>query len=671
MHEEGIGRGTVLRITCPAQPDLEAEFSAVQRARVMSHLSIHFRLAMDRIGRYEIVSELGRGAMGIVYRAHDTRIARDVAIKTIKLADQVAPDEMQGLRERLFREAQSAGRLSHPGIVTIYDIAEENGIAYITMEFVEGRTLEELMNAGEVGDLKAVAQLVDQMARALDYAHARQIVHRDAKPSNILVTPDGHTKITDFGIARITSSQMTQTGTVMGTPSYMSPEQVRGESIDGRSDQFSLAVMGYELVTGRKPFIGDGLTGVIFKIVSEKPEPPSAINTTLPTELDRIILKGLAKRPDERFRDCHAFATEFNACLAGYETASTMGSAATRTTLREPSPSIVSTLDQTAAISGASTVTSGEQQENLPADSAEAHKLPPLRSRAAAGDGGAPRSQAEPSPRRLRARFVLAASLATMLGVAATAIAMNPWLLDDPVGLLELVAADIFEQVESTPEKGAGDPSEPEARISSLSKSPPEMSRGAPVPIQPTEPSLDSPAVVEGVEEPGPALPEEPSETEEKASAGKKPPPPRPDALSNVVVSFAGQPGGAKVVVDQREEWTCTSPCNVELPAGDHSAVIRSDGYFPHRRSFTVDAEPLKLNFSLEEILGTLKVATEPSGAEIYVNGEKRPENTPGTIKLPPGKHIVRVERKDMRPLQRTINVEPNTTISIRFAWSR
>ena len=637
----------------------------------MSHLILHLRLAMDRIGRYEIVSELGRGAMGIVYRAHDTRIARDVAIKTIKLADQVAPDEMQELRERLFREAQSAGRLSHPGIVTIYDIAEENGIAYITMEFVEGRTLEELMNSGEVGDLKAVAQLVDQMAGSLDYAHARQIVHRDAKPSNILVTPDGHTKITDFGIARITSSQMTQTGTVMGTPSYMSPEQVRGESIDGRSDQFSLAVMAYELVTGCKPFIGDGLTDVIFKIVSEKPEPPSAINTTLPAELDKIILKGLAKRPDERFQDCHAFSAEFNACLAGYETASTMGSVATRTTLREPSASVVSTLDKTAPISGASTVKSGEQQDSVLTDPAEAHKLPPLRSRAVAGADAEPRSQAEPSTRRRRARFVLVAAMATMLGVAATAIAINPWLLDDPMGLLGLVATDFFEQVESTPEKDVGASSELETRISSLSKSPTAISRGAPVHIQPTEQSLDNPPVVEEIEEPGPPLPEEPSETDEEAAAVEKTPPPRPEAPSKVVVSFTGQPGGATIIVDQREEWTCTSPCNVAVPPGDHAAVIRSDGYFPHRRAFTVDADPLKVNFSLEEILGTLKVATEPSGAMIYVNGEKRPETTPGTIKLPPGKHVVRVESKDMTPLQRTINVEPNTTISIRFAWGR
>ena len=626
---------------------MEYEFTVMRRVRVMGHLILHSRLAMDRIGRYEIVSELGRGAMGIVYRAHDPRIGRDVAIKTIKLADQVGPDELQGLRERLFREAQSAGRLSHPGIVTIYDIAEESGIAYITMEFVEGRTLEEMMNAGEAGDLKAVAQLVDQMARALDYAHARQIVHRDTKPSNILVTPEGNLKITDFGIARITSSQMTQTGTVMGTPSYMSPEQVRGESIDGRSDQFSLAVMAYELVTGRKPFIGDGLTDVIFKIVSEEPEPPGAINTALPAELDKIILTGLAKRPDKRFGDCRTFAVAFTACLDRAETAATAGSAPARTARREPSPSVASALDETAPISAISAAESVEQQETTLADPAEAPKLPPLRSRAVPTGGGEPHSPAAPPPRRRRARSVLVAALAAMLGVAATAIAMNPWLLDDPVGMLGLVAADFFERPES----------------------PPAINGGAPARVQPTDQRLENPAVVE---EPGPLPPEEPSETnEEPAEVVEKNLPPRPDAPSTVVVSFAGRPGGSTVVVDQQPEWTCKSPCEVEVPPGDHAAVITSDGYFPHRRTFTVDSDPLRLNFSLEEILGTLKVSSNPSGAAIYVNGKKFSETTPGTLKLPPGNYVVRVEGNGMKPQERPVEVEPNTLRTIRFSWGR
>ena len=364
---------------------------------------------MDRIGRYEIVSELGRGAMGIVYRAHDPRIGRDVAIKTIKLADQAGPDETQGLRDRLFREAQSAGRLSHPGIVTIYDIAEENGIAYISMEFVEGRTLEGMMSSGEVGDLATVARLIEQMASALDYAHAREIVHRDIKPANILVTDEGEMKITDFGIARIASSKMTQTGTVMGTPSYMSPEQVRGESIDGRSDQFSLTVMAYELVTGSKPFTGDSLTSVIFKIVSEEPKLPRSINADLPEDLDKTILKGLAKRPEERFPNCRDFAARFNECLIGKQATAKPGLAPLRTGRQDPPPTVVSELDETAPVSAASQSQSVEDQETVFAKPATSPTLPPLPSKGAAQEAST--SHAGPPPKK-RSRPILVALLA-------------------------------------------------------------------------------------------------------------------------------------------------------------------------------------------------------------------------------------------------------------------
>ena len=207
---------------------------------------------MNQIGRYEILNELGRGAMGVVYRARDTKIGREVAIKTIKLAEQADESETERLRERLFREAQSAGRLSHPGIVTIYDVAEESGLAYITMEFVDGETLQAMMDSGRAEEPEFIADILRQTAAALDYAHSKEIVHRDVKPANIMVTPDGTVKITDFGIARISSSKLTQTGTVMGTPSYMSPEQVRGDPISGASDQFSLGVITYELLTDRE-----------------------------------------------------------------------------------------------------------------------------------------------------------------------------------------------------------------------------------------------------------------------------------------------------------------------------------------------------------------------------------------------------------------------------------
>ena len=263
---------------------------------------------MERIGRYEILDELGRGAMGVVYKARDTKIGREVAIKTIRLSDKVDPTEVTALRERLFREAQSAGRLSHPGIVTIYDIEEEDDLAYISMELVDGRTLDAMIASGEAEDLAFVGRVMRLAAAALDYAHSRDIIHRDIKPANLMITRDSRVKITDFGIARISSSQLTQTGTVMGTPSYMSPEQVKGDPLDGRSDQFSLAVIAYEMLTGQKPFAGENLTSVMFKIVSETPIEPTALNPRIPPPVQESLLKALSKNPANRYPACAAFA---------------------------------------------------------------------------------------------------------------------------------------------------------------------------------------------------------------------------------------------------------------------------------------------------------------------------------------------------------------------------
>src|SRR5437899_3133649 len=206
---------------------------------------------MDRIGRYKIVRELGRGAMGVVYHAIDPNIGRPVAIKTIQLGDGRKPEEQERLRERLFREARSAGILSHPGIVTIYDVEQQGDLAYIAMEYVDGPTLDQLLSGGQPTPPEKLFSILGQTAAALDYAHGKGIVHRDIKPANIMIARDGTAKITDFGIAKITASeQFTMTGSIVGTPHYMSPEQVQGLAVDGRSDQFSLAVIAYEMLTG-------------------------------------------------------------------------------------------------------------------------------------------------------------------------------------------------------------------------------------------------------------------------------------------------------------------------------------------------------------------------------------------------------------------------------------
>src|SRR5690242_16349229 len=236
---------------------------------------------MDRIGRYKIVRELGRGAMGVVYHAIDPNIGRPVAIKTLQIGSR-KPEEQERLRERLFREARSAGIPSHPGIVTIYDVEQQGDLAYIAMEFVDGPTPDQLLSEEPPIAPQKLLAILSQTAVALDYAHQKGIIHRDIKPANIMIAANGSAKITDFGIAKITTSdQLTMTGAIVGTPHYMSPEQVQGHPIDGRSDQFSLAVIAYEMLTGEKPYTGEHLTTVVYKIVTEDPPEPRRLNPSL------------------------------------------------------------------------------------------------------------------------------------------------------------------------------------------------------------------------------------------------------------------------------------------------------------------------------------------------------------------------------------------------------
>src|SRR3954453_10782606 len=273
---------------------------------------------MDRIGRYKIVRELGRGAMGVVYHAIDPNIGRPVAIKTIQLSGMRKPEEQEKLRERLFREARSAGILSHPGIVTSYDVEQQGELAYIAMEFVDGPTLDQVLSDPKPIQQIKLLNVLAQTAVALDYAHQKGIVHRDIKPANIMIARDGQGKITDFGIAKITASdQLTMTGAIVGTPHYMSPEQVQGHPVDGRSDQFSLAVVAYEALTGEKPYTGEHLTTVVYKIVTEEPPPPHRLNPSLSGPIDTVLRKALAKKPDSRFKNCQEFTDSLErACAA-------------------------------------------------------------------------------------------------------------------------------------------------------------------------------------------------------------------------------------------------------------------------------------------------------------------------------------------------------------------
>lgn len=266
---------------------------------------------MQRLGRYVILEELGRGAMGVVFLARDPVIDRTVAIKTIIASGGTAPDD--GYRRRFFREAQAAGKLSHPGIVTIHDVGEEEGTKtpYIVMEFIAGKTLERLLS--EVPDVLPLETSLDwmkQVAEALDYAHTQGIVHRDIKPANIILTPEGRAKITDFGVARLRVAQMTVAGEMLGTPLYMSPEQFEGGRTDGRSDLFSLGVMVYWLLTGQRPFAGEDLSEVMFKVVYNDPLAASEVNPRLSREFDYVLSRALAKDPDRRYQSGRELADD-------------------------------------------------------------------------------------------------------------------------------------------------------------------------------------------------------------------------------------------------------------------------------------------------------------------------------------------------------------------------
>jgi serine/threonine-protein kinase len=266
-----------------------------------------------RLGKYVVVGTLGRGAMGTVYDARDPVIDRRVAIKTIPLASAEDEEGAEALA-RFKREAQAAGRLQHPNLVGVYDYGETDALAYIVMEFVDGTSLKAVLDKQERFTPADTVRIMEQVLAGLHYSHARGVVHRDIKPANIMLTSDGVVKIADFGIARIESSSLTQAGTIMGTPAYMSPEQFMGTTVDARTDIYSSGVMLYQMLTGERPFEGS-MTGIMHKALNTEPPAPSAISVTSPVGLDAVVAKAMAKRPEQRFADAAAFAAALRAGL--------------------------------------------------------------------------------------------------------------------------------------------------------------------------------------------------------------------------------------------------------------------------------------------------------------------------------------------------------------------
>ena len=562
-----------------------------------------------KIGRYVIQQELGRGTMGVVYQAQDPAIGRTVAVKSIRIAEIADPREQQRVKDRIFREAQSAGVLSHPHIVTIYDIQEEGDVAYIFMEYIEGSTLEKMLLDDEPPSKEHILALLRQTAAALDFAHAKGIVHRDVKPANIMVRKDWTAKIADFGIAKMQSQSMTQTGLVMGTPSYMSPEQIQGKAVDGKADQFSLGVIAYEVMTGEKPFVAESMPTLLFKLVSEAAIPAVRLNPTLDVSIDAVLQKALAKAPDQRWENCGAFIAALEEKCRRHPTWTTQ----TR-----------------GQISMAAT---------------EAMSVPIV---------AEPRQAPAPKPASVAVASPVAAP-ARVRTPAAAPIAVKPidvepnapaqgsrtmMLVGAAVVLLLLVG---FAAMKFMGGKGDG----PTPNVANNE-----------VPIAPPLPKA--------IEGRGKADPKraEPVPSDDK----RVPTDPAPSGKEMVAVEIRSSPPGATITLDDGKVEGCTSPCTLDLALGRHVLVAQLDKYETANKIFNLPADS-KLNVNLRRQTGTVAVSSNPAGALIVVDGIEYPEKTPTMLTLPMGKHKVTVSFPGRGEKSRDFNIDDGAQLdySVNF----
>ncbi len=578
--------------------------------------------------------------MGIVYKAQDPAIGRTIAIKSIRLLDLSDEGERDRLRERLFREAQSAGILSHPGIVTIYDIAEEDGMAYIFMEFVNGPPLEKMLRHEQTPDKETLLSIFRQTAAALDYAHKKGIIHRDIKPANIMIHEDGTAKITDFGVAKIASQQMTVAGTMMGTPSYMPPEQVQGTPVTGRADQFSLAVIVYEVLTGEKPFVAEYLPTLLYKIVREDPVPPQRLNPTLGTQVEGVMRRGLAKKAEDRYETCTDFV---NALAGALNTAKgwnplPRGASQNMPTVGSQEGLAETVDDRTIATSGA----------------ASRPPLPPPHPPSAD-------LTIEPIARRLKPVEPSHALRNLLLSAAAVALVLVG-------GFLTL------QRFSAIPKVASSQPAEQTAQDNPPPQTPAQQSPPQPSAPAPSEPQASTPAP--DASKPAAETPEPPKQTAPEVEAKPAPEPvrvSRPPAPEPVPVPTEGTfqlttaPPKAEAVFDNNQK--CTTPCTLTLSAGRHTFVVRSAGYRDAHKIIEIPQDT-GLIVDLERATGLLTLTSQPPGCSIAIDGQEQAQKTPATITLMAGIHKIRVQRGDFTQ-EFTVDVRDGAILTRNVELSR
>lgn len=574
--------------------------------------------------------------MGVVYEGFDPVIGRTVAIKTM-LTSSLPPAEFEDFKARFQREAQAAGMLNHPNIVTVYDFGEDNGVLYLAMEFLEGQSLEDIIKTEGSLPIERIISIYDQVCAALDHAHSYKIIHRDVKPANIMVLRSGRVKMTDFGIAKMTSMGMTQAGQILGTPNYMSPEQVRGRQIDGRSDLFSLGIILYELITKEKPFGGQNLTTIIYRIINENPIPPRELDSTIHPGLSYVIQKALAKDPDERYQTCHELAED----LKNYRN---LGDAIA------PSGTVV-------------------------------RRVPPLAQTQSPGPAPPPARQAPPPPRPAP-KYVEAPTLGTGISeqpidrpapvitvippaqVAPPKASMLPWVL---LVMLLLVgvgggyyflvlqprqAAQSTLAVQQVPQPLPA-PVTPPPNDSAAAPAPAEDASVAPA--TETDPGGTPTAVAPETTSPpaGPAPSPKSHEASSPAGAQPKPEPRpgRPAVPQTGSLAVISNIPGARITVDGKTDASWVTPFTIpSLPAGNHSILVVKEGYAVFQRNIAIDSgRATTLSAQLSVPGGEVNIITTPPGIDVIIDGEPAGK-TPLQKAAKLGKHTFTLQAPGMDP---------------------
>ncbi len=605
------------------------------------------------IGRYQVQGDIGYGAMGAVYKAFDPLIKRTLAIKTIRLDIPRSSPQYKSFIERFYHEARISGTLSHPNIVTLFDIGEEHAIPYLAMEFVEGDTISSLIEEGVKFPPEKVISLVSQVASAIDYAHSKGVIHRDIKPSNMILSED-RLKVTDFGIAKLVDSEMTQSGQLLGTPSYMSPEQAMGDKLDGRSDIFSLGVCAFEMLSGEQPFPGTNVTSILYKLVHVDPIEPANLemNGLVPQKWHEVFSKVLAKKPDDRYQTAAEFVQDLEYCLGSWFGG--MGS--------ESSADVGATV-ALAAVSGRigtevpppgpPEITAAIARDELQAPPAEFATLAP----AATIQSAVTRPSIELT--------------ASMPGVSPSA----PAEADSPM-TVQMNAPKLGDSKPPPPAAAAPPPEEdygtvaikapyvrttrelPDATVSvkaspsAASAAPPARPRPEPstLPLPPTirqrAPVLDMPTVLSALARPAPATP----------------PPVAPAARSGISpLLVLGLAGGffflaialAAIVWLRQRSGATDAP--TPAPVVDASPFA------------TLPVAPLPP----AAITGSLHIETLPSGASVFVNGEARGNSPLDLTELAVGSYRVRAELRGHSPASETATIlvdAPNVQLKLTLA---